>query len=871
MASRKLSTYRAKRNFMRTDEPSGRRHVAAANDLRFVIQKHAARRLHYDLRLELDGTFKSWAVTKGPSLDPSQKRLAVEVEDHPLDYGDFEGTIPAGEYGGGTVQLWDRGYWRPESGADPKRQLREGHLKFELQGERLGGEWHLVRMKHDRTGSKRTHWLLIKQRDPAARASDGDAALDADSSVASGRSMAQIAAGKGRHPRPFMSRRAGRRAHREHVGRGAAKAGRSAGRRRSAESAQAPSFIAPQLAQLVTRPPDGAGWGHEIKFDGYRMQLRIEDGTATLRTRKGLDWSERFPTILDAASPLRDVILDGEVVALDEHGASSFSALQAALSVAKEASLIYYVFDLLYEGSADLRPLPLAERKARLHALLAKPSLGEAIRYVEHFETGGDAVLKSACQMSLEGIVSKRLDAPYHSGRDSSWCKSKCRAGQEVIIGGWTIGEGQVRSLLVGVHRAGELRYAGRVGTGFGRAAVKLLLPRLRALSVKRSPFEGIGAPRPAADIRWVKPQLVAEIEFAGWTGDGNVRQASYKGLREDKPPAEITTERPAGTAAAKSGVRGESVVAGVRISKPDKILWPDGGDGNPITKLAFARYFEAVGSWMLPHLAGRPCSIVRAPDGIEGPRFFQRHAMAGMSNLLNLIRITGDHKPYLRIDRLEGLVAVAQIAGLELHPSNCRPGDPQLPGRLVFDLDPAPDVPFARVMEAAREVRARLEALGLVPFCKTTGGKGLHVVAPLAPPRKSTQLTWPMVKEFSRAVCAQMQADSPDRYVLNMSKSVRAGHIFLDYLRNDLTATAVAPLSTRARTGAPVSTPVMWTQLRSGFAAGTFTLRSVPRRGTKGLWVGYAEAERPISDAFRRMAAPRRVKRPTAGTRDRS
>lgn len=811
MSNPGLSTYRAKRNFVRTREPTGKRKVPAAAERRFVIQKHAARRLHYDLRLELDGVFKSWAVTKGPSLDPRQRRLAVEVEDHPLDYGDFEGTIPAGEYGAGTVQLWDHGYWHPESGTDPKRQLREGHLKFELEGERLAGKWVLVRMKHDRAQGKRTHWLLIKHRDTFARAADGDAVLDEDRSV--------------------------------------------------------PQFIAPQLAQLVTRPPSGAGWGHEIKFDGYRMQLRVAEGAPTLRTRKGLDWSERFPAILAAASSFHDVILDGEVVALDEHGISSFAALQTALSNRDDAALIYYVFDLLYEGGADLRPLPLRERKERLRALLDKTRPGKAIRYVEHFETAGDAVLKSACRMSLEGIVSKWLAAPYKVGRDRTWCKSKCRAGQEVTIGGWTSDRNQLRALLVGVYREGGLRYAGRVGTGFGREAVKLLLPRLRALSAKRSPFEGSGAPRPAADIHWVKPRLVAEIEFAGWTGDGNVRQGAFKGLREDKPPEETTKERAAVVANGKPAAAGEIIVAGVPISRPDKVLWPDGGGGEPVAKLEYARYCEAVGSWMLPHIAGRPCAIVRAPDGIEGPHFFQRHAMSGTSNLLNLIKITGDRKPYLRIDRPEGLVAVAQIAGLELHPTNCRPDEPQVPGRLVFDLDPSPEVSFERIMEAAQDVRERLEALGLVAFCKTTGGKGLHVVTPLAPPRKGTRLTWPKVKDFARTVCAQMQSDSPGRYVLNMSKSARAGHIFLDYLRNDLTAMAVAPLSTRARPGATVSMPIEWTQLRSGFTPSAYTLRSVMHRGVKGLWAGYLEAERPVEDALRKLTTQHLTRRQPRST----
>ena len=467
MASRKLARYRAKRDFEKTAEPSGAQRVAASKQLRFVIQKHDARRLHYDLRLELGGVFKSWAVTRGPSLDPADKRLAVEVEDHPLDYGDFEGTIPKGEYGGGTVQIWDRGYWTPEGDKSPQAQLEKGELKFTLQGERLGGSWVLVRMRGDRYGnSKRTNWLLIKHRDEHARPGEGDAERAEDKSVASGRPMEQIASGKGRGPRPFMlatkatakpdavwnSNRSEPRAGgtepgvdaRSHGSRATSRSGRpaasshSAPRRAKRSRARMPEFIAPQLARLVERPPEGDGWGHEIKIDGYRIQLHVAGGEATLYTRKGLDWTEKFSGLATAAATLPDCIIDGEVAAFDRSGTMSFHALQAALSNGDNASMVFFAFDLLFEGDQDLRSLPLVERKKRLQALLARAPKGGPLQYVEHFESSGDAVLKSSCQMALEGIVSKALDAPYTSGRGDAWTKAKCRGGQEVVIGGWT-------------------------------------------------------------------------------------------------------------------------------------------------------------------------------------------------------------------------------------------------------------------------------------------------------------------------------------------------------------------------------------------------------------------------------------------------
>ena len=870
-AKTKLSTYQAKRDFSKTAEPSGATETPASERRRFVIQKHDATRLHYDLRLELDGVFKSWAVTRGPSLNPADKRLAVEVEDHPLDYGDFEGTIPKGQYGGGTVQLWDRGYWEPEGDMTPEQALEKGDLKFTLDGERLHGSWVLVRMKHDRTGGKRTNWLLIKHRDDYATYSGGDEVLTEDRSVASGRKMAQIAAGKGRGPKPFMvgkdapaepdavwDSNAGS-APKERARRSAALKVTAPARRSSATSM--PEFIAPQLCESVTRPPAGDGWVHEIKFDGYRIQLRIQDGRVTLKTRTGLDWTGKFDAIAKAAAALPDAIIDGEIVALDANGAPDFAALQAALSEQQTDNLVYYVFDLLFDNGDDMRALPLTERKDRLAAMLADhTSVAPLIRFVDHFETGGDAVLRSACRLSLEGIVSKRNDAPYRSGRVSTWTKAKCRAGHEVVIGGWTTTNGKFRSLLVGVRRGDHFVYVGRVGTGYSEAKVATLLPRLKAVAANKSPFTGLGVPRKEPNINWVKPELVAEIEFAGWTGDGMVRQAAFKGLREDKPAAEVQTEEPAppreietpeptaAKPARKAAATGEDpVVMGVLISKPEKALWPDAGDGTAVTKLDLARYYEAVGPWMMRHIEGRPCSIIRAPDGIGGEQFFQRHAMKGTSNLLELVTVFGDKKPYLEIDRVEGLAAVAQVAAVELHPWNCQPKQPEVPGRLVFDLDPGPDVAFSTVVAAAIEMRDRLAANGLVSFCKTTGGKGLHVVVPLAAEKKRT-LAWPEAKEFAHSLCTRMAEEAPDRYVVNMAKRVREGRIFLDYLRNDRMATAVAPLSPRARPGATVSMPLTWKEVKPDLDPKRYTIRSVPAllRKTKA-WAEYCDSERPL------------------------
>lgn len=843
-----LETYRKKRRFDETPEPKGRKAAGRAIGGRYLIQRHAATRLHYDFRIEADGVLKSWAVTKAPSRDPHVKRLAVEVEDHPLDYGDFEGTIPGGNYGAGTVQMWDVGTWTPQE-PDLAAAFERGQIKMVLDGERLKGKWALIRLKSDRgKPSKRNNWLLIKEKDEYAVDGEGDANVEIDASVISGRTLAEIAEGRTK----WTSSRTTRRK---------APAKPKPTPAQASRARKPHAFVPIQLCKAVDHPPAGDGWAHEIKFDGYRVQIATGGGRATLRTRKGLDWTDRFSELAADASAWPDAVLDGEVCALAEDSSPDFSALQAALSDGRTGELIYFAFDLLFEGTEDLRDLPLSHRKARLQALLDRipKAAADRVRYVDHFASSGKAVLESACRMDLEGVISKRLDAPYREGRSTTWVKSKCRGRDEVVIGGWTSEGSRFRSLIVGVQDQGGLRHLGRVGTGYAQPLMKILLPALKAAETDRSPFVGKGAPKKTRaagqTVHWTRPVLVAEIEHGGYTDTGSLRQAAYKGLREDKAAKEVDAapQAPSSQASGGSGKGGKLVVAGVTISNPDKVLWP-GQDGEPpITKADLVRYYEAAAERILPHVADRPLSIIRAPEGIGGEQFFQRHAMPGSNPRLKLIDVK-ERKPYVAVVDVGGLVAVGQSGGLELHPWGCAPGNPETPDQITFDLDPDVGLNFGDVIAASKVLKTRLEALGLHPFIKTTGGKGLHVVVPIKADARSA-VTWDQNKAFAKAVSEAVRADDPDRFTTTLAKKARGGKIFLDYLRNGRMATAVAPWSPRARPGAGIAFPLAWSQVKAGLDPKAFTIRTAPALLKKAdPWARFRDAAVSLKPAMKRM-----------------
>ncbi|MBC8748138.1 MULTISPECIES: DNA ligase D [Paraburkholderia] len=937
----RLEHYHRKRRFEDTPEPAGattpkraasktgRSATRAAPDaLSYVIQEHHARRLHYDFRLELNGALLSWAIPKGPSLDPSVKRLAVHVEDHPVEYGTFEGEIPPGNYGAGTVIVWDRGTWEPAgSAAEAARSYAAGKLKFHLHGEKLHGGWTLVR-SHMRGSGDKEQWLLIKERDEQARdESDYDVLEKLPGSVlADGpskrRSTKQAKAdtkadtkasgdGKATSPgkpaRSASSRRVADPKRPDIVATRSAQSLRELAASPSIEGAvkaALPASLTPELATLVDSAPPGDDWLYEIKFDGYRVLARIDHaskakgGAVSVLTRNGNDWTAKFSKQVEAFASLdvQSAWLDGEAVVLDERDVPNFQLLQNAFDANRPQDIVIYLFDLPFLNGYDLRGVPLEQRRAILHALLEGVD-DRVLRFSNDFAFSADELLKSACDMALEGIIGKRRDSSYVSGRSPSWIKLKCRRRQEFVIGGYSEPGGSraaFGALLLGVYDGdGRLRYAGRVGTGFDAALLRSVKQALDAHPSKRMPFASAPSERSRTPVHWVEPVLVAECNFAEWTSDGIVRQASFVSLRDDKPARQIVRETarqgadvqqqtetasddtsqtgapkkrvakktadtaktaraaatesaPARTTATRS--RAHSEIAGVRISHPDRVIDKSSG----ASKLELVQYYESIAEWMLPHLRERPVALVRAPEDIGGELFFQKHSQKlAIPHVTQHEGLDPGHPPLITIDTPAALVGAAQMGTVEFHTWNAVASNIEMPDRVVFDLDPDPSLGWERMVEAAQLTRSLLDELGLKSFCKTSGGKGLHVIVPLA-----KQAGWDEVKAFSQAVAQHMATTLPQYFSAKMGAQNRKKKIFIDYLRNNRGSSTVAAFSVRARPGLGVSVPLAWDELDSTTSGDQWNIRNVHER-VDGLgrdpWAAYAQTRQRITAAIKK------------------
>ena len=789
-----LRRYREMRDFRVTPEPAGRSsgrrlsgRKSAEKQLRYYVQRHHATRLHYDFRLELEGTLKSWAVPKGPSLDPSVRRLAMQTEDHPLEYGEFEGTIPEKQYGAGDVVLWDRGVWIPED-EDPAAALAKGRLHFELRGEKLAGRWILTRT---RSSDDKPAWLLIKRNDDEARPGEGDIVVERPESV--------------KAP-PRAEKRPRRIA-------------------RAKKETWIPEFVAPMLATLVTEPPRSGSWVYEVKHDGYRMLCRITKEGVRLFTRTGREWTAKLPHLAQAVEALgekgslHDSLLDGEIVVPGPDGRSSFQALQNAFDANTDSPIVYYVFDAPYLQGKDLRRLPLRERKARLRKALEKGGAGDRVRYSDDLKGDASHVLEQACKLGLEGLIGKDADSVYVSGRSRSWIKLKCRRRQDFVIGGYTAPGGSRQgfgALLVGFYDAkGELQYAGKVGTGFDEALLSSLSRRFASLRRRECPFAD---PPKEKNVTWLQPRLVCEVAYTERTNEGLLRQASFMGLREDIAAKSVGDEQAVPPPGSKD------VVRGIRITHPKRVVWTE----PEITKLELARFYDEIGEWLLPHVKDRPLTLVRCPDGVAGECFYQRHLLMARSpgHLKTVRRAKSSKSAYIYADSMDAVISAVQNNAIEFHTWGATVPDIQHPDRITMDLDPGPGVTWADLVRGAELTRTLLDGLGLRSFLKTTGGKGLHVVAPIAP-----ELGWDEVKEFTRLIAVLLRKAEPDRYIEKIARNRRDGKIFIDYLRNSETASAVAAYSARARPGARVSTPLAWDELGRTDLRAKFDVRTLPRR----------------------------------------
>jgi bifunctional non-homologous end joining protein LigD len=889
-----LELYNKKRNFGVTPEPKGRVVKRKGKGLVYVIQKHRASHMHYDFRLELNGVLLSWAVPKGPSLDTSVRRLAMHVEDHPIEYGDFEGTIPPKQYGAGTVMLWDRGVWTPRG--DPVEDYKKGRLKFDLDGEKLHGGWMLVR-SHGGKYDKDKAWFLIKERDEYAKPeAEGTVVEDEPSSVASGRSLDEIAADPDRE---------------WHSNRGAAKNAKTGAVKvkkkkpkldieavQGARKTAMPEFVEPELATLMKEPPSGDAWVHEMKLDGYRMLCLVENGEARMISRNGKDWTGNFPSVTRCVArlPVDTAWIDGEVVVMEKDGRTSFQALQNALSTDHGDRLRYFAFDLMYLNGYDLRGASLIERKRLLEAVLA--SAPDTLRFSSHIEGSGDEFFQQACTLKLEGMISKRAQSIYKGGRCKDWLKVKCIMRQEMVIGGFTDPEGSrsgFGALLLGVYEAdGTLRYSGKVGTGFNEATLKEMHKTLQALEVKTPAFSNPPRGYEAKGAHWVRPELVGEIEFTEWTNDGTLRHPSFQGLREDKKARDVVRERPAEaqeadepsvsaatkkkaparkaavkpaaektgakaksdepkvaneSLSAKTGAAGEggTVVAGVKLSNPDKVLYPEAS----LTKKDLALFYETIGDWLLPHLENRPLTLVRCPNGWGKHCFYQKHPDEKVDSIIGRVTVQESNGPtlYMMANSIPAVVALLQMGALELHPFGSSAPRLQCPDMLTFDFDPDDGISWETLVEGVHLLKTLLEQLDLETFVKTTGGKGLHVVVPVKP-----SLGWDEVKQFTKSVAELLVKSFPERFIANMSKSKRQGKIFVDYLRNAEGATAVSAYSLRARANAPVATPIAWDELTQDIRRDHFNVKNVPQRLAKlkkDPWADFFDVKQAITKAM--------------------